>query len=562
MKKYTIIEKLLCLILAGLIISIPLYPYIKAWALEFHADKNAAFNFTAPLINSTNTSLFAVGANNTYVYINSNDGTTFAAAATNITRVDAGGIYLFQLNATEMNHDLIGVYYNGTGCLQQYFAINTKLKEIADSVYTALANGTVVSASVTGNVGGNVTGQVLGNVTGTNMTAMRTVVDLINSNTTLIPGIQTSLSNGTVVTTDTAKITAINATVNHATYGNEAIKTQLGLVANNATATNATVNHATYGNSAIKTLLDRVNANATAINQTVNHATYGNSALLTAVNTRGTSNLTASDNIGINWADVSNPTTAVNLSGTNIKTDQVVASVSGAVGSVTGNVSAVTGNVGGNVLGSVASVTGNVSGINASAIKTQTDKITFDASNRTIANATAVGDKTGYALSSAGVQAIWDALTSALSTASSIGKLIVDNLNAAITSRMATFTLPGNFSAMNITADGNVTTATAGGATAQQVWEYSNRTITNVTAGVVAAFFTTNSTKTYADAIDGSVVKEIATNSGGASAPTAAQIRAEMDANSTKLGAISNATDGDKEGTSYTGIEEMIRIHR
>ena len=177
MKKLTIIEKLFCLILAGLIISIPLYPYVKAWALEFHADKNAAFNFTAPLINSTNTSLFAVGANNTYVYINSNDGTTFTAANTNTTRVDAGGIYLFQLNATEMNHDLIGVYYNGTGCLQQYFAINTKLKEIADSVYTALGNGTVV-------------------------------------------------------TTDTAKVTAINATVNHATYGNEAIKTNLGGLSN------------------------------------------------------------------------------------------------------------------------------------------------------------------------------------------------------------------------------------------------------------------------------------------------------------------------------------------
>jgi uncharacterized protein YunC (DUF1805 family) len=53
---------------------------------------------------------------------------------------------------------------------------------------------------------------------------------------------------------------------------------------------------------------------------------------------------------GLDWANIGSPTTAVNLSGTNIDTDQVVASVSGAVGSVTGS-------VGGNVVGSVGSVT-------------------------------------------------------------------------------------------------------------------------------------------------------------------------------------------------------------
>lgn len=52
---------------------------------------------------------------------------------------------------------------------------------------------------------------------------------------------------------------------------------------------------------------------------------------------------------GIDWANIGSPTTAVNLSATNIDTDQVVASVSGAVGSVTGS-------VGGNVTGSVGSV--------------------------------------------------------------------------------------------------------------------------------------------------------------------------------------------------------------
>lgn len=49
-----------------------------------------------------------------------------------------------------------------------------------------------------------------------------------------------------------------------------------------------------------------------------------------------TLDVTATGGAGIDWSNVENPTTAVNLSGTNIKTDQVVASVSGAVGSVTG----------------------------------------------------------------------------------------------------------------------------------------------------------------------------------------------------------------------------------
>jgi hypothetical protein len=60
--------------------------------------------------------------------------------------------------------------------------------------------------------------------------------------------------------------------------------------------------------------------------------------------------VTATGGAGIDWSNVEAPTTAVNLSGTNIATDQIVASVSGAVGSVTGN-------VGGNVVGSVGSVT-------------------------------------------------------------------------------------------------------------------------------------------------------------------------------------------------------------
>lgn len=75
-----------------------------------------------------------------------------------------------------------------------------------------------------------------------------------------------------------------------------------------------------------------------------------------------TLDVTATGAAGVDWSNVENPTTTLNLSGTTISTSQAVASVSGAVGSVTGAVGSVTGNVGGNVAGSVGSVTGNVGG--------------------------------------------------------------------------------------------------------------------------------------------------------------------------------------------------------
>ncbi len=49
-----------------------------------------------------------------------------------------------------------------------------------------------------------------------------------------------------------------------------------------------------------------------------------------------TLDVSATGEAGIDWANIGSPTTAVNLSATNIDVDQVVASVSGAVGSVTG----------------------------------------------------------------------------------------------------------------------------------------------------------------------------------------------------------------------------------
>jgi hypothetical protein len=117
-----------------------------------------------------------------------------------------------------------------------------------------------------------------------------------------------------------------------------------------------------------------------------------------------TLDVSAAGEAGIDWANIGSPTTAVNLSGTNIDTDQVVASVSGAVGSVTGAVGSVTGNVGGNVTGSVGSIaTGGITtasfaagAINAAAIGADAITDAKVASDVTIASVTgAVGSVTG-----------------------------------------------------------------------------------------------------------------------------------------------------------------------
>lgn len=116
---------------------------------------------------------------------------------------------------------------------------------------------------------------------------------------------------------------------------------------------------------------------------------------------------------GIDWANIGSPTTAQNLSATNIDVDQVVASVSGAVGSVTGNVGgnvtgsvgsvtgavgSVTGNVGGNVAGSVASVTGAVGSVTGSVGGNVDGSVASVTAGVTV---TTNNDKTGYALTAA-----------------------------------------------------------------------------------------------------------------------------------------------------------------
>jgi hypothetical protein len=107
------------------------------------------------------------------------------------------------------------------------------------------------------------------------------------------------------------------------------------------------------------------------VGETIGSFSIENRSALMPTTAARTLDVSAGGEAGVDWANVGSPTTAVNLSATNIDVDQIVASVSGAVGSVTGSVGSVTGAVG-SVTGAVGSVTG-LTASDVGAIKTKTD---------------------------------------------------------------------------------------------------------------------------------------------------------------------------------------------
>ena len=126
------------------------------------------------------------------------------------------------------------------------------------------------------------------------------------------------------------------------------------------------------------------------VGEVVAHFSIENRSALRPTTAGRTLDVSAGGEAGVDWANVGSPTTAVNLSATNIDVDQVVASVSGAVGSVTGAVGSVTGAVG-SVTGAVGSVTG-LTAADVGSIKTQTDKFVFTVANQVDANVQYIND--------------------------------------------------------------------------------------------------------------------------------------------------------------------------
>ncbi len=115
------------------------------------------------------------------------------------------------------------------------------------------------------------------------------------------------------------------------------------------------------------------------VGSVVGSFTLRKSSALKPTTAARTLDVSAGGEAGIDWANIGSPTTAVNLSATNIDVDQVVASVSGAVASVTGAVGSVTGNVGGNVTGSVGSVaTGGITAASFAADAITAAKVAAD----------------------------------------------------------------------------------------------------------------------------------------------------------------------------------------
>jgi hypothetical protein len=125
-----------------------------ARALEFQFDKGSAANISAPIINSTTNNTFAASANNTAFYVHGANSSAamgaFGVAASNISIIGTSGVYNFPLNATEMNYDRVGIYYNGTGCLQQYLLVNTVPKEAIDTTSGYASSASTSATSIWG----------------------------------------------------------------------------------------------------------------------------------------------------------------------------------------------------------------------------------------------------------------------------------------------------------------------------------------------------------------------------------------------------------------------------
>ena len=268
--------------------------------------------------------------------------------------------------------------------------------------------------------------------------------------------------------------------------------------------------------------------------------------------------VSAGGNAGIDWANVEAPTTALNLSATNIDVDQVVASVSGAVGSVTGAVGSVTGAVG-SVTGHTAQTGDNFARLGApagasiaadlAAIEAQTDDIGAAGAGLT-------------------------ALASAANLATLDGK--VDTVDNFLDTEIAALI------ALSYTRTG---TAQAGGATtitldagAPVTDDLYNNQIIVITAGTGAgqARFIADYTGSSRIATVTTWVTNPSSDSvfyilpfgaiPGATAPTATEIRQELDANSTKLDATISSratpaqvnTEADTALTDYGALKPTV----
>jgi hypothetical protein len=250
-----------------------------------------------------------------------------------------------------------------------------------------------------------------------------------------------------------------------------------------------------------------------------------------------TLDVSATGEAGVDWANVGSPTTSVNLSGTTIATTQKVD-----VETIKTNPVVNAGTITFPTTATLASTTN----ITAGTVTTATNVTTVNGLAANVLTAAATAADFGTEIATA----IWqDATAGDFTVASSIGKalytgnvvpggaggLFIAGSNAATTVNF-TGSLSGSVGSVtgavgsvtgnvggNVTGSvGSVTGAVgsvtgAVGSVTGNVGGNVTGTIGGLTAAALKDFFDTDSTTTYASAVAGSVVKEIADNAGGAS---------------------------------------------
>ena len=269
-------------------------------------------------------------------------------------------------------------------------------------------------------------------------------------------------------------------------------------------------------------------------------------------------NVTALGNIGIDLANVENPTTVLNLSGTTVKaiTDAVTA---GTVNDKTGyslttaNIQTIwdvlttslttAGSVGelintnldvtvssrmptshinatGGVVDTVTAITNDVG-----VTQTGADKVWASA-------ARSLTDKLGFELSASGVQAVWDILTSSLTTVGSAGKLIVDNVDATVSSRMPISHINATAGKVDGVALTDTTTTVTDGA--KSATALSNATWTDTKAGYIDTTISSRNSVAPDNVSISNIQTQIGvagaglTDLGGMSATMKSQVNAEV----------------------------------
>ena len=200
---------------------------------------------------------------------------------------------------------------------------------------------------------------------------------------------------------------------------------------------------------------------------------FGTTAPLMPTVSGRTLDVSSGGEAGVDWANIGSPTTTVNLSGTTVKTATDVETDTADIQSRLP--AALVG-------GRIDANTGAISG----------DSVAAD-------NLEAAADGTGYNLGGGSVVAA--SVTGAVGSVTGAVGSVTGNVGGNVTGSVGS--VVGAVGSVTGNVGGNVT-GTVGG----------------LTAAALAQFFTTDTTKTYTDAVAGSVVYETAENSGGGGGST------------------------------------------